>query len=506
ESRIARFKLDVLSAVDEERATFVRIEETLRLAALSAAEELTATGGCSATLAALARDNPWSTRGLIFDEAGAAICGTDRAISVGDQPFWPEFAARPAFFVASASVGRLSGRRVLRTFSPIVDPSTNAFAIGVGVDIDYLASLTETSPDEPGFALLSKDGAIVAYRGAVGEAAEALADWLPADRSGLLAFGDKEVLSEDAAGNGRAYFTSEVAGGQLWAVAAAPEETAFDILSTRDGLVAVAPFAAFAFVVAAVYWAVGRLIGGHFRRLSGVISAIGAGETPAPPPRSGTAPEEILALEDTLVDMGRTLNERNRTLEEALDVQKRLLLEVHHRIKNNLQTISSLVRIEQRRFSDAATREVLARLQQRLRSLSFVHQNLYSASQLDEVELGGLVGEIASNVDSSLSPRPEATRPLVEADEVWVDTIAATPVALFATEALANAYKHGDPEAAPVRVALRRSENDFELVVSNAVASGRAVEDASGSAVASGLGKTLMSGFASQLDGRFESL
>ncbi|MGI8983743.1 MAG: sensor histidine kinase [Acidimicrobiales bacterium] len=118
--------------------------------------------------------------------------------------------------------------------------------------------------------------------------------------------------------------------------------------------------------------------------------------------------------------------------------------EIHHRVKNNLQTISSLLRLHGRRLASDEARGVLEESVRRIRSIALVHETL-SAGASQEVDFGDIVRQLVRMVGEGIVSDERPVRLVVEGDPGEVRAEVATPLALVLNELLQNALKHGFP-------------------------------------------------------------
>jgi two-component sensor histidine kinase len=195
--------------------------------------------------------------------------------------------------------------------------------------------------------------------------------------------------------------------------------------------------------------------------------------------------------------MAERLQRRQDELREAAEANRALLLEVYHRVKNNLQMIASLLNLQSRRALNPIEREALERIQTRVYSLSLVHERLYHARNLDQAPLDSLVEAIARHLAES-SREAEPRRPVLnlDLDAIVASPDNATPVALFLNEAMTNAVKYAwRSEGRPaIDVSLKAAGKGFVLSVANDAEETRPQGDHDWS-----LGLRLMRGFARQL-------
>ncbi len=481
-------------SVDQGRTTIAEIRLVAARASIDFSTRPSLLFDCKGYFAKLAAEHDWMTRGVLVSPEGEAVCGADgAALNVADTEHWKRFVAHPGFVISAAQTGRLTGKRIFAVYNPVSDARGKVAAVAIGVDLSEFDDITAQKAGLPDFALLGFDGQTMFKD-------DETATWLPEDRSRLLVFGDRTLRLTGADGIERAYFASAIDTGQLWAVSARELPTWGDLAASPEGSALLVPIALWMVAVAVAYFAIDHLVSRHIDGLRSAAFRIGQGHLDTPIGDFAEAPRELRALGHSIRAMATRISDRETRLQETLETQRRLLLEVHHRVKNNLQTISSLMNIETRRARDPDTHAALKLIQDRIHALALVHQNLYEAENLERIALDRLVGDVCRHLESSIGPRSAAGRIVTALDGVVVDTVVATPVALFLSEAVSNAYKHADAAAPEIRVDLKVSDDGFSVEVSNRVDPGRAP------AASGGLGVRLMSGFAKQIGGRLEVL
>ena len=146
-----------------------------------------------------------------------------------------------------------------------------------------------------------------------------------------------------------------------------------------------------------------------------------------------------------------------QALQTSLEEKNALLLEVHHRVRNNLQVITSLLRLERFRSTDAPTKSVLQDMQSRIRSMALLHEAIYRKGTFAAIDLGSYVGKIASESVKTLSTTPGAVQLCLDVGEVQVGLDQATPCGMLLSELVSNCLKHGFPEgqAGEIHISLR---------------------------------------------------
>jgi two-component sensor histidine kinase len=209
--------------------------------------------------------------------------------------------------------------------------------------------------------------------------------------------------------------------------------------------------------------------------------------------------------------MTRRLSEQERELEADLREKTVLLREVHHRVKNNLQLISSMLNMQIRATKSAEAKHLLRRVQDRVMALSAIHRNLYMARNLSLVRadtlLDGIIQQlvIVGTLDESGRKVGVAT----QFDAVEISPDQSVPLSLLTTEAAINAVKYCGMTTgvdAWINIALKDlGDGNYGLsVVNSYVALTEEEMAAQGPDYGSGLGSKLIESFVAQLNGTLE--
>jgi len=154
----------------------------------------------------------------------------------------------------------------------------------------------------------------------------------------------------------------------------------------------------------------------------------------------------LLRISGTHVDIHerKLAEERLRT---SLREKEALLKEVHHRVKNNLQVITSLLRLEAGRSKEPSRREVLQEMQGRIRSMALLHETLYRSGNFAGVNLADYLRQVATQVFRAQNTAPGRVQLSLELAEVSVDMDQAIPCGLIVNELVTNSLKHAFPDA-----------------------------------------------------------
>jgi PAS domain S-box-containing protein len=229
------------------------------------------------------------------------------------------------------------------------------------------------------------------------------------------------------------------------------------------------------------------------------------------------------AREETLRRERDDLAQRVRTGREALTEQQRmeealrasvaeketLLKEIHHRVKNNLQMVSSLLTLQLDQMPDERGRALLLESVRRVRSMALIHQHLYGSLSLERIDLGAYARDLSETLRQALAP---AARVAVDVESVEITVDRAAPVCLILNELLTNAFKYGaqhapgapdDPQrGADVAVVLRVDGRKARLTVRDG---GPGLPPDFDVRTSSSLGLQLVTTLTRQLRGRLET-
>jgi len=209
------------------------------------------------------------------------------------------------------------------------------------------------------------------------------------------------------------------------------------------------------------------------------------------------ASPELRELAEGVDAMAAAIVARDRALSENLIQRDGLLREIHHRVKNNLQVISSLLNLQQRSLTDPAARAAMSDTRQRIAALALIYRALYEGADLRKVNLADFLEELIGQLIMTDSGQGPGIRTEMAIDALTIDPDHLAPLALFAVEAITNAKKHGLTEVGGnliVNFSVRGDEAELAITDSGRPGSPAVV-------VGEGVGRTLMSAFARQLGG-----
>jgi two-component sensor histidine kinase len=297
----------------------------------------------------------------------------------------------------------------------------------------------------------------------------------------------------------RVYSAAPAVGDDVYVLLAAesPGPLSWARLNPLTGIIF--PLLTFVVALGAVSAVTDRVVLRWIAYLQRIAVLYAKGRLSVRPVQAGQMPDEIRELASSLEHMADGISGRDASLRDSLAQKDALMREIHHRVKNNLQVISSLLSMQQRALSDPAARAAMSDTRQRITALALIYRALYQGPDLKRVDLRPFLEELTAQLVASEMLHGPGVRTDISVDALVIDPDRLAPLALFAVEAITNAQKHAFAQRGGVlTVNFHVQGDEARLEISD---DGEAGEDA---LVASGVGRTLMTAFARQLRGRAE--
>jgi|GEM_PF-7126994 len=177
---------------------------------------------------------------------------------------------------------------------------------------------------------------------------------------------------------------------------------------------------------------------------------------------------EVISVLGFGVDISERVHAETQVL-KSLREKETLLKEIHHRVKNNLQVISSLLSMQADSVEDTTARSQLQESQHRVRAMAMIHEKLYQSDSLAKVDFGDYVSHLTIFLHRNYATRA-TVRLVVDADEnVPLNIDTAIPAGLILNELVTNAFKHAFKDGQPhaLTVLLRKSDDGCSLTVAD---------------------------------------
>lgn len=222
---------------------------------------------------------------------------------------------------------------------------------------------------------------------------------------------------------------------------------------------------------------------------------------------SRAVPVEIRHLQRAFRRATDRLSRHERQLRKAARSQEALIREIHHRIKNNLQIVASLLNLQAARIREPAARREFTLIRERVRTLATLHRYLYPEGGIAALDIGGFLEELCAQIYLSHNLATDGRiKLLLEVDAVPISPDQAVPISLIVSELLNNALNFAFPEnrSGTVRVSLKKNDANCELRIADDGIGFESHVDRDGAGRAAGLGLQLVRGFARQMQAHVE--
>jgi len=157
--------------------------------------------------------------------------------------------------------------------------------------------------------------------------------------------------------------------------------------------------------------------------------------------------------------------DNERELLNSLKEKEVLLKEIHHRVKNNLQIISSLLSLQSNYLKDENSREIFIESQNRIRSMSLIHEKLYQSDSLSEIEFSEYVRELSSFLAISYNISETGIDIVAEIEELFCHIDIAIPMGIILNELITNSIKHAFSQDTGGEIRLRAGKKDSALEI-----------------------------------------
>lgn len=159
--------------------------------------------------------------------------------------------------------------------------------------------------------------------------------------------------------------------------------------------------------------------------------------------------------------------ETEQQMRESLKEKEVLLQEVHHRVKNNLQVISSILNLQSSYVKDKITLDILRESQNRIKSMSFIHESLYQTKDFNRVDFEDYITGLTNNLLYSYSMMSQQVNLNAVVDRVYLNLDQAIPCGLIVNELVSNALKYAFPGDKNGNIDVKASEhkNIITLIV-----------------------------------------
>ena len=398
----------------------------------------------------------------------------------------------------------LSDEPVVVVSSPFFDGDVLKGQVLISFSVAELRS-SDGAVEEPGFVdviTFNKQGQILSTTVSPKRAKEILPK--QTNFSELAGGNQRSFQAVSGDGQERIFSVSTSIPGLVTAVSVWPLDSVAAQAVDQQRFARALPLLMWAASVIVAYLAVNRLVIRHIRTLRRQMRGFARNRRV---PSQKTSPDMALELQDMendFLNMVESIMRDEAQLEDALHEKTILLKEVHHRVKNNLQLISSIMNMQIRQAQHDETRMVLQRLQDRILGLATVHRSLYQSEDLGKVQTHDLVNNLIDQICGVKTQCGSRVDVIRDIDEVELYPDQAVPLSLLIAEALTNAGKYGGPDdqgVCELRISVKSLDDRKVSVVISNTSDPHAERSSTGE---TGLGSRLIRAFVTQLGGDLE--
>ena len=181
----------------------------------------------------------------------------------------------------------------------------------------------------------------------------------------------------------------------------------------------------------------------------------------------------VVSAEDEVMAIVRDVTERKQAekqIKASLKEKEVLLKEIHHRVKNNLQIISSLLKLQSRSIKDEQTLAMFNESQSRIRTMALIHESLYQSNDLSRINFAEYIQKLVANLLRSYEINSSAIKPVINVDNVFLEIDVAVPCGLIINELVSNSLKYAFPSGKEGKIQVdfsSENERNFTLSVSD---------------------------------------
>ncbi len=203
-------------------------------------------------------------------------------------------------------------------------------------------------------------------------------------------------------------------------------------------------------------------------------------------------------------ELEQRVEDRTKKLSSILEEREVLLQEVHHRVKNNLQVISSIINMQSRKLSSETARTALEDCQNRVQAIALIHERIYQTKNYAEVSFSEYARTLASGVFHASGTSPAGIRLELDIDELALPVGQAIPCGLILSELITNSLKHAFPGERSGTIVVSIKHHDDSQVSVVVQDDGVGAPELLNLGQSKSLGLQIVSTLVDQLDGKLD--
>lgn len=489
------------AAARREQVLIERAIGTARLFRTIAPAVLEDPQNCASQLAPFIETNPQYSFIAVIPQSGIVECSSsDEIINLNGVDTFVELMSSQEPAIVVDRNGHASGESVFVVSEPLELDGVFAGFVSVSIPHRSLPSYIENNDQYEGLVELmtfNRSGTVLTARGGLDAATPELPSGL--ELAGLFSTQSQTFRADNRRGLERRYSVVPIPGSPTSVLAIWEIDNAVSLPAKISP--AIFPLLMWLASMGVAMLAMNTLVIRHLSRIRRKMDAFAddrnSHQAYVP---NALFPIEIEMLEENFARMSEEILRDEAAMENAVREKGVLVKEIHHRVKNNLQLISSIINMQIRNADADETKTVLRRIQDRVLSLATIHRDLYQSQDGGRVNAGNLLTEIVEKSAELVTGEGRDLDLQMQIDPVLLYPDQAVPLSLVVSEAATNALKHIGAQSGKggtFEVRLTQDGTICTLVMTNSVGVKRSGDS-------TGLGSKLMKAFAMQLGGTID--
>lgn len=209
-------------------------------------------------------------------------------------------------------------------------------------------------------------------------------------------------------------------------------------------------------------------ISSRIQKIIEVIQSIASGDFSARA-KVSTRFDDVDDLAAGVNMLAEEMDERIRRIKASLEEKQTLLQEVHHRVKNNLQIISSLLNLQAQNIGDEQIKEIFKASQNRIKLIALVHEKLYQSKDLTKINFAEYIKNLTIFIFHSYDAHLNGVSLRIDVRDILIDMNTAISCGLIINELVSNSLKHAFPEdkKGEIQIKFYSDNNNFILIISD---------------------------------------
>ena len=417
-------------------------EQVLRAVA-SLSEVRGMNGNCDGVLADTLIGVRYFSNLARIDDQGRVVCSAmalARGLNASSYDVFQAAKRSPEMAVSNEMVSQVTGDRVIGGMLALHKPDGSFDGVvAISLDVHWIDYMMRTAnlPTGAVVSVFDRSGKVIATNNP--EVGNAIAHAALSKSVG----GEEVSTAIDPRGEHWQFGNAALMGNSIFIAFAMSEGKLFGPTYLHVGLDFALPILMIGFAWFAIWLATDRQVTQWINYLRRIAAAYRSGHY-AIRPDLAEAPVDFKLLGDALSEMAEGIQDRDRRLREAVDLKTTLIKEIHHRVKNNLQIVMSLLSIQANQVKDLVARDALLQAQTRINALALVHRILNELEDQSTLDISQLLEELCHQIAGGMGK--ENVRVEVDVPHRVVAGSVAVALALFTVEAITNIFKHAFPD------------------------------------------------------------